>query len=378
MLPKITKEIAKNIWIHAQRLDSKNSFGTGETAVAKAISHLGYVQIDTINVIERCHHHILYNRIPNYQTRFLHAAQTKEKTIFEYWTHALSYVHVDDFKYFVRKMNSVNATSNSWFNSVKESDYAKVKALLKKEGHLSIRDIKDDILIEKTHAWGSTKPSKKALQLGFYKGDFAIAERDGIIKKYALTKKHFNWNSKPKATTKNEYANYILQRALKSQGIISLESACYLEKEMKKSISELIQEKIKTHELIEIELIQAKNCKFYINPEIFEKKIKPSQLTHILSPFDPLLIQRKKLKIFFDYEHLFEAYIPKEKRIYGYFTLPVLKHNKIIALLDLKTDRAQKQLLIQSWTWLNKNKSAENKKIIECELALFEKFQLNL
>jgi uncharacterized protein YcaQ len=69
----------------------------------------------------------------------------------------------------------------------------------------------------------------------------------------------------------------------------------------------------------------------------------------ILSPFDPLIIQRKRLRLFFDYEYRFEAYVPKHKRIFGYFCCPVLIGDRIVAALDLKTDRARQKLLVQSW-----------------------------
>jgi uncharacterized protein YcaQ len=376
MISKIDKSLAKDIWIHSQRLDQEKAFGEGVSAVAKAVSHLGYVQIDTISVIERCHHHILYNRIPNYHPRHLQMAQSKEKSVFEYWTHALSYVPTKDYKYFVREMKNVNTKSGSWFSTVTENDYKKVRSLLKKHGAISIRDIKDDLLVEKTHPWGSAKPSKKALQLGFYKGDFVVAERAGMLKKYDLTERHFGWKSKPRPASESDCANYSLERALKSQGIVSLDSVCYLRNSMKKSVSRLIDKKIKSRDLIEIEIDQIEKVKFYAKPEILDGEIGTSELTHILSPFDPLIIQRKRLKMFFDYEHLFEAYIPKEKRKFGYFTLPVLHQNEIIALLDLKTDRTQKKLHIQSWTWHGKNKSHANMKRIENELERFEKFQI--
>ena len=77
-------------------------------------------------------------------------------------------------------------------------------------------------------------------------------------------------------------------------------------------------------------------------------------LVHILSPFDPLIIQRKRMHLFFDYEHRFEAYVPKEKRLFGYFALPVLVGDEIVALLDLKTDRGRQKLLLQRWTWFGK------------------------
>src|SRR5271169_126449 len=87
---------ARRIWLHAQRLDRPAPFGEGAEATRAAVEHLGYLQIDTINVIERCHHHILWSRIPAYRRGDLHRAQTIDKTVFEYWTHALSFVPTRD------------------------------------------------------------------------------------------------------------------------------------------------------------------------------------------------------------------------------------------------------------------------------------------
>lgn len=373
---KISKNKAKNIWIRSQALDQKSPFGKGLKAVSKAISHLGYVQIDAINVIERAHHHILYNRIPDYESNFLHLAQSQEKIIFEYWTHALSYLPLDAYKYFMAKMNEYDNSREGWFGTVTDDEYKKVKTLLKNTGAISIRDIKDDLLIEKTHAWGSSKPSKKALELGFLKGDFVIAERDGILKKYDLTGRHFDWKTKPKMATEAEYCNYLLERSLKAQGIINIDSVCYLEPKMKQAIGRLIERKVKSKELLEIKIENIEKESLYAQPETLDQKNSRSDRTHILSPFDPLIIQRKRLKNIFDYGHLFEAYIPKEKRRFGYFSLPVLHQNNIIALLDLKTDRIKNKLLIQNWVWLNESKSSSNKQTIENELDKFEKFQL--
>ncbi len=78
--------------IAAQRLDATAPFGAGPAAVQGAVEHLGYVQIDTINVIERSHHHILWSRIPAYRRADLASALSEEKTVFEYWAHALAYI----------------------------------------------------------------------------------------------------------------------------------------------------------------------------------------------------------------------------------------------------------------------------------------------
>ncbi len=376
MATKITQQLARNIWINAQKLNEISPFGKGPQATASAIQHLGYVQIDTINVIERCHHHILYNRIPEYKKTDLHQAQSKDKSVFEYWTHALAYISSQDFKYFISQMKDYEKSPSNWFRSVKPEDKKKVRQLLK-DGPISIRDIKDDVLIEKAHLWASSKPSKKALQLGFYTGEFAISERDGMLKKYDLSKRHFGWDQFPKGVSDTENMKYILDRSLRSQGIINIDSTSHLEKvPFKKKMQKLIEQKVKNNQLIEIEIDGIAKSQHWIQPELLQQKIKTSELTHILSPFDPLTIQRKRLKMFFDYDHVFEAYIPASKRKYGYFALPVLRGNEIIAVLDLKTDRQKQDLLIQKWTWLKKFKSKENKKTIEAELERFEKFQL--
>ena len=103
---------------------------------------------------------------------------------------------------------------------------------------------------------------------------------------------------------------------------------------------------------------------------------------HILSPFDPLVIQRKRTHLIFGYQHRFEAYVPKEKRKLGYFALPVLVGDKIVAALDLKTDRKARKVLIQKWTWIGDaaarkaaDQRKELKRKIEDELDRFTGFQ---
>jgi len=94
-------------------------------------------------------------------------------------------------------------------------------------------------------------------------------------------------------------------------------------------------------------------------------------MVHILSPFDPLIHQRRRLQLFFGYEHRFEAYVPKEKRKFGYFAQPVLIGDEVAAVLDLKSDRSARRLLIQQWTWISKALRRERKRRIEDALHRF-------
>src|SRR6185312_15633678 len=207
----LTKANARRIWLQAQRLDTPAPFGEGPAATAAAVEHLGYVQIDTINVIERCHHHILFSRIPAYRRADLKQAQSLDKSVFEYWTHALSYVPAQDFRFFMPDMRLHKREGHRWFANVKPADTRKVMRLLK-GGALTIRDIEDDELTEKEHLWASRKPSKRALQLAFYCGTVTVSERNGMLKPYELIGRHFGWDKPPKSATLPEVTSYLLDR----------------------------------------------------------------------------------------------------------------------------------------------------------------------
>jgi uncharacterized protein YcaQ len=371
----ISKSQAKRIWINCQRLDEVAPFGAGPDAVRKAVEHLGYVQIDTIHVIERCHHHILFNRIPTYHRTDLHKAQAQEKSVFEYWTHALSYVPVKDYPFFVWRMKDFRKEPWSWFREVSLSDVKKVVRAIQKDGALSIRDIEDETLVEKSHPWASKKPSKKALQFAFLEGRLTVSERLGMLKKYELTERHFAWEKFPKGASEREILEYLLERALRTQGVVNLNSICYMDAKRKPAMKKLIETRVKKGELLETKIENAKG-QYWIAPEVLEKQLPETSLTHLLSPFDPLTIQRERLEAFFGYEHRFEAYLPKEKRKFGYFALPILSGDQIVGVIDLKTDRERERLLIQKWTWIKGFKSQTLKEEIEKELDRFERFQL--
>ena len=438
---------ARRIWLRAQRLDEQEPFGVGPAATRAAVEHLGYVQIDTIHVVERSHHHILFTRIPEYRCADLHQAQAVEKSVFEYWTHALSYVPTEDFRFFVREMRRQREKPHRWFGSVTPEEVRRVLRLLRTEGPLTIRDIEDEVLVEKHHPWASRKPSKRALQLAFHMGLVAVSERNGMLKTYDLIDRHFGWERPPRPATERQISEYMLDRALRAQRIVSLDSICFQDAPRKPAVRKIIETRVRRGELVPVAVEGAGKQQHWAPPEALENLPRPAEtgrshgnrandgssppggevgraerrpgegefhgvgpltrrtpdgarrplpegerkrqspeaaaphapeeLVHILSPFDPLIIQRKRLKLFFGYEHRFEAYVPKEKRVFGYFALPVLFGDAIVAAIDLKADRAGGRLLIRKWTWVGGGRARSHKRRIEEALHRFERFQLN-
>ncbi|HEX2633537.1 MAG TPA: winged helix DNA-binding domain-containing protein, partial [Bradyrhizobium sp.] len=269
-LHPLTKAAARRIWLAAQRLDTRTPFGQGPHAVASAVEHLGYVQIDTINVIERCHHHILWNRIPEYRRADLRQAQSIEKSVFEYWTHALSYVPAKDLRFFIPAMNRHRREGHKWLSSVTPADLRKVLKLIRRDGPLTIRDIEDDVLVDKEHLWASRKPSKRALQLAFYTGVLTISERNGMLKTYELMSRHFGWDKPPKGASPREVTAYLLARALRTQGVVSIDSICHLDAPSKAAVRRLVEAAVRRGELVPIALEGAGKQEHWAQPAMLE------------------------------------------------------------------------------------------------------------
>jgi uncharacterized protein YcaQ len=261
---------------------------------------------------------------------------------------------------------------------VKPADLRRVVGLIRTDGALSIRDIDDEVLVEKAHAWASRKPSRRALQLAFHSGVLTVSERFGMIKTYELMDRHFGWDKRPKPASEPQVLVYLLDRALRSQGVVSLDSICHLDAGRKAGIRRLIEARVRRKQLVPVAIEGAGKLEHWIEPEALEIP-SPSgpEMVHLLSPFDPLIIQRKRLQLFFDYGHRFEAYVPKQKRLLGYFALPVLVGDKIVAAIDLKADREQQKLLVQQWTWVGDGSAGSHKAHVEAGLHRFARFQFD-
>ncbi len=365
---------ARAIWLEAQGLDREAPFGVGPEAVRRVVAHLGYVQIDTIQVIERSHHHILYTRIPGYRVEDLHRAQAVDKSVFEYWTHALAYVPVADYRMYVAAMDRTRVAPSAWQARVDPEAYAALLNRIRREGPLSMRDIDDEIKLEKNHPWASRKPSKRLLELGFYNGDLAISQRQGMLKSYDLSRRHFGWRRRPRPVDEARFAAYLLERALRAQGVVSLDSICYGVNRSKPAVKALIEAEVGRHRLQPVRLEGGGETGHWVRPVSLDRPPSPRQASaYLLSPFDPLVIQRRRLEMFFGYQHRFEAYLPAEQRRLGYFALPVLVGDEVVAALDLKMDRPNRRLLIQQWTWMVAGHS-ELKQAVDEALDRFERF----
>jgi uncharacterized protein YcaQ len=198
-----------------------------------------------------------------------------------------------------------------------------------------------------------------------------------MVKTYELFDRHFQWEKKPAPASERQVTAYTLDRALRAQGLVSLDSACHLDAPRKREVAALIAARVRRSELVPVAVEGAGRTLHWARPDALEPLPEPDEtLIHILSPFDPLMIQRRRAQLLLDYAHVFEAYLPQEKRVYGYFGLPVLAGERVVAVIDLKADRAAGRLLMRQWSWRDGCESPALKAAIEEELQRFERFQL--
>ena len=321
------------------------------------IQHLGYVQIDTISVIQRTHHHVLWTRNPKYQIGEIQKL-VKEKKAFDYWAHAASYLPIEDFRFSLIRKNQVGEGDGFWY----ERNPKNMKFILdriKAEGPLMSRDFKKEKIKSDT-PWMKS-PINQALMQLFSEGKIMIVERQGFQKKFDLAERALPGNVNTKMPTEKEYFKYLIERDLRAHGLKKAREIGYLLKIDRKKLKTVLEEMVKSGELEANEIKGLEGENYFSLPstlsDFSNKKIKKQ--FHILSPFDNLLIQRKRVKEVFDFEYLLECYVPEAKRKVGYFSLPLLYGNEFIGQLDLKADRKKKQLLIRNLVWENDVKKSD-------------------
>lgn len=321
-------------------------FGKGKKGTLAAIESLGYVQIDTLSVVARAHHHTLWSRLPDYSESFL-SALLEDKTIFEYWSHAASYLPMSDYRFSLPRKKSYADGKSHWFGQDKKMNKY-VLEKIKTDGPLQSKDF--EYKREGPGNWYEWKPAKRALEQLFMEGKLMVAKRQGFQKVYDLTERVLPANVNVSLPSEKEMAEHLVRKAIQGHGIINENEIAYLRNGLKASVNKALKQLLMEGELIEVNIKGIDKPFFIHSKREFEsiEKTKPKETIHFLSPFDNAVIQRKRIQQLFDFDYMIECYVPEPKRKYGYFALPVLFDNTFVARFDPKADRSDKTFYIKT------------------------------
>lgn len=337
---KTNFDLWRSIALQKQGIGENGLFGTGVIGVEKALNTLGYIQIDTLYVIERAHHHTLWNRVENYQLGDLDELVAQRKT-FEHWHHALSYLPIDDYHYAIPFMQRIKAGETPYYKNRNHKLMNSIVERIKVDGPLKLRDLKETKTFSKKGLW-NWRPAKGALDVLFMQGDVMVSGREKMERIYDLPENILPSHISTKCPTPREYAEYLIDTTLRANGFATLKYILHGKSTaaLKKQVLDALDFKLRSGE------IECHDTDFM--PPIYAlKNIKedtspfPQDNLKILSPFDNAIIHRDRAEELFDFSYRIECYTPAAKRRYGYFCLPILYGNRLVGRVDCKADRKE-------------------------------------
>lgn len=339
----MTLQQLQRITLYSQGLLQVSPFGKGKKGVLNALEHLGYLQIDTLSIVERAHHHTLWTRIPEYKTEHLDEL-VKERKVFEYWFHAASYLPMKDFRYALPQMLEVKRSETHYYNAdPKVIQY--VMDTIRAEGPKKARDFESES--KKAGSWWNWKPTKIALERLFLQGDLMISERSGMQKTYDIAERVLPKSIDTTEPGPIEMAEYLVKTYLRAYGFTTIKQITHLKtgEKLRKSVNEVLNAMLQENTIQKVDIEGFPSV--FIQNDLTEKAFrKINSNIRLLSPFDNSIIHRDRIKQFFDFDFRLECYTPKEKRQYGYFCLPILFGDTFIGRVDCKAHRKEQQFEI--------------------------------
>jgi len=346
---KLSLDQAKRIILRTQLLSDSPQL-EGKEGPALVIEHLGYVQIDTIAVVERAHHHTLWSRCPDYDPSFLHDLAAIDRRIFEYWAHAMAFLPMSDYRFYIPRMERHRTSNRAWLSKWKQEHGHVLDHVLNRirvEGALTSKDFEHPPTTRRG-TWWDWKPAKRALEILFWQGHLMISERKNFQKIYDLTERVLPPEMDTTRPAEEELGRFHVRRALAGLGVAQereIRDAFHIAN--RGTIAETLKQMQQAKEVIPLS-VEGLDGTYYALAETLEREDSPLlNRAHILSPFDNLTIQRDRMERLFGFKYTIECYLPAARRKHGYFVLPVLWRDRLIGRLDSKADRTSKNFIVK-------------------------------
>jgi uncharacterized protein YcaQ len=323
--------------------------------VRAAVAELGVVQIDAVNVLVRAHYLTLFSRLGPYPVRLLDELTGRRRQAFEYWGHAASILPIE-FQPLLRWKMARLAEHKSWaaFRARVESERPGYLAAVEREvaeyGPLAFTDLADPARRERparyaasTMLWDRGSDGKTALECLFDAGRLAADGRKGFQRRYNLVERVIPAEVLALPTPAPEDAQRALVlHAARALGVATANEIRYYFYLSAAVAKARLGELVASGDLLPAR-VEGWDEPAYLHPDA---RRGPVRARTLLSPFDSLLFERDRVERLFGFRHSFELYVKPPQRKYGYFVLPFLLDESMVARVDLKADRATRTLLV--------------------------------
>jgi uncharacterized protein YcaQ len=364
--PVLPPAAARRLLMSAHGLLADPARRATPATVYRQIESMGFVQVDTIQTVERAHHHILFTRFDDYHPRMLGKLLERDRRLFEHWTHDASCIPVtwlphwtERFAWFRRRAQTRRAHYKKRVGEDLQGLAARVRRRLEREGPLMSKDL-EAADGPKHHWWGSHKPERTAIQYLWSIGEVTVARRVNFHKVYDLMARVFP-DFDPRADPDpDEHVEWACRTALDRLVVATpTELANWLGVIDGKAARRWCEAATATGEIVAVTQDTADGSKprrVYARGD-WETRLRrapdPPARLRVLSPFDPVIRDRNQTQRVFDFDYTLEAFVPKAKRKYGHFVLPLLEGERLIGRVDPRLDRANRVLEINGLWWEN-------------------------
>lgn len=346
---------ARRIALAAQGfLDRPHDSPTMRT-LARTVERTGVLQVDSVNVLQRAHFMPLYSRMGAYDVDLLaRASARRPRRLVEYWAHVQALMPVELWPVMQHRMASYRTQRHKWWGTeVSEELIANLMAEIADRGASTARDLDDGLPRSKEH-WGwNWSATRRALDYLFMTGEVAIAGRNSQFEiRYDLPERVLPADVLAAPTPTLAEANReLVRRAARSHGVATARClADYYRMRLQPSDEDpgatgAIADLVEDGELIPVR-IEGWNRPAYLHRDA--RRPRRVQARALLSPFDPVVWLRERTERLFDFHYRIEIYTPAHKRVYGYYVLPFLLGEEIVARVDLKADRQSRRLVVKA------------------------------
>ncbi|HBA35804.1 MAG TPA: winged helix-turn-helix domain-containing protein, partial [Gammaproteobacteria bacterium] len=243
----------RRLALSAQGLLQARPYGRGLSGARKAINHIGYVQVDTISVVERAHHHVFYARVPHFKPDMTNQ-MLLNGDIFEYWTHAAALLPIADFRFSLPYKHAIKNGRTHWYKNPDKKLMGELLARVRSDGPIRSRDIEANTA--KGDGWWDWKPAKKALEQLYMEGDLMVCDREGFQKTYDLTERVLPSHVNVQMPSMEEFAEHLVDQQLRCHGLASLKGLTYQRRntELRKAVKALIDDRLAQRTLEQVRL----------------------------------------------------------------------------------------------------------------------------
>lgn len=335
--------------------------GTGRgrrarNAAHRVIRRFGYLQLDTVSIAgARSHAIVLLSRLEGFDPALAEELLRPGEPLFEYWGHEASWIPIDLYPVFAFRREAFR--HHPWWGNVIDQHPRVAKNLrrrVREEGPLRSLDMEG----RGSRGWWDLKIAKRVAAALWSSGEFAIRERLNFQRVFDLSERVIPETFRENGVPASKAIEQLLLLALRGHGWAATGTLAQTWRlsNRQKDIAAALNRLVKRGEVVPCALVckDGKKNPGWVRPKDLElaerlKRIRPRPDRGVLlSPFDPVLWDRKRVQQLFDFNQVLEIFKPATKRIYGYYCLPVLAGDRLVARFDLKADRKAGKLQVLS------------------------------